>query len=186
MPLKLSPRRQKFVKEYLIDFNSTQAAIRAGYSPKDADVQGPRLLGSVGVKDAVAREQARLAARVDVKQEEVVRELRLLAFSNMADFTREDGDKYVLDMSRCDRSHMAAVQELTEDTTGGSGDGERKLVVRTKIKLSNKTDALQLLARHLGMLHDKTEVSGKLDLSGASDDELKGELARLNGKLGTS
>ena len=37
---KLTPKQQQFVREYLIDFNATQAAIRAGYSPKTAQVIG--------------------------------------------------------------------------------------------------------------------------------------------------
>lgn len=43
----LTPKQQRFVAEYLVDMNATQAAIRAGYSQKTADVQGPRLFGNV-------------------------------------------------------------------------------------------------------------------------------------------
>lgn len=43
---KLTEKQQRFVDEYLIDLNATQAAIRAGYSAKTADVQGSRMLGN--------------------------------------------------------------------------------------------------------------------------------------------
>ncbi len=43
----LTPKQARFVEEYLIDLNATQAAIRAGYSAKTAEVQGSRLLGNV-------------------------------------------------------------------------------------------------------------------------------------------
>lgn len=52
---KLTPKQQRFVEEYLIDLNATQAAIRAGYSKKTAEVQGPRLLGNVRVQEAVKK-----------------------------------------------------------------------------------------------------------------------------------
>ena len=45
----MTPKQERFAQEYMIDLNATQAAIRAGYSAHTADVQGPRLLGNVGV-----------------------------------------------------------------------------------------------------------------------------------------
>ena len=54
-------------------------------------------------------------------------------------------------LSKLARDHAAAIQKIREDTTGGSGDGERQLVVRTTIKLADKVKALDLLGKHLGM-----------------------------------
>jgi len=65
-------RQQRFVEEYLIDHNATQAAIRAGYSAKTAEQQGPRLLGNVGVARAITAAIAELSQRVEVTQEMVV------------------------------------------------------------------------------------------------------------------
>lgn len=85
----------------------------------------------------------------------------------MGDYTRVDADgKAVLDMSAITRDQFAAVQEIREDTAGGSGDGERKLVIRTTLKLADKTKNLELLARHLGMLQDNLKVTG---LEGLAD-----------------
>ena len=62
-PTALTPKQQRFVDEYLIDLNATQAAIRAGYKADNADVTGPRLLGNVGVAAAIkARQQVRAEA----------------------------------------------------------------------------------------------------------------------------
>lgn len=60
----LTRKQQRFAEEYLVDLNATQAAIRAGYSAKTAEQQGPRLLGNVGVADAIAAGQKRLAAKI--------------------------------------------------------------------------------------------------------------------------
>ena len=57
MPLK-SPKHQRFVAEYLKDLNATQAAIRAGYSPKTANRQGSRLLSNADIQAAIAKGQA--------------------------------------------------------------------------------------------------------------------------------
>jgi phage terminase small subunit len=54
----LTPKQARFVEEYLVDLNAKQAAIRAGYSPKTAEVQGCRLLRNVQVAAAIQRAQA--------------------------------------------------------------------------------------------------------------------------------
>ncbi len=50
----MTPKQQRFVDEYLIDLNATQAAIRAGYSAKNADKIGPELLGKTRVAEAIS------------------------------------------------------------------------------------------------------------------------------------
>lgn len=68
----LPARQARFVEEYLVDANATQAAIRAGYSVKTADVQGPRLLGNVGVAAAIARGQAARSERTQITADLVI------------------------------------------------------------------------------------------------------------------
>ena len=51
----MTAKQERFVEEYLIDLNATQAAIRAGYSPKTANEQGARLLAKVSVQTAISR-----------------------------------------------------------------------------------------------------------------------------------
>ena len=62
----LNPKQAAFVKEYLVDRNGTQAAIRAGYSAKTANVKGAQLLAIVSIKQAVEAGEAEHAARCDV------------------------------------------------------------------------------------------------------------------------
>jgi len=71
----LSPKRAKFVQEYLIDLNATAAYVRAGYTTGNADVCGPRLLGNVGVQGAIKAAQAARAERVAIDQDYVIRRL---------------------------------------------------------------------------------------------------------------
>jgi hypothetical protein len=85
----------------------------------------------------------------------------------MQDYTRVDADgKAVIDLTKITRDQFAAVQEIREDATGGTGDGERKVVLRTTLKLSDKTKNLELLGRHLGMFQDNVNVTG---LDGLAD-----------------
>ena len=66
----ITPKQQRFVTEYLIDLNATQAAIRAGYSRKTAQQQGSRLLTNVVVKRAIAAQQDRQLKSVEVLKRE--------------------------------------------------------------------------------------------------------------------
>ncbi len=72
---KLTPRQARFVEEYLIDLNATQAARRAGYSSNNADKIGSRLVGESRVAEAIAEAQAKRSERVTVSQDDVVRGL---------------------------------------------------------------------------------------------------------------
>jgi phage terminase small subunit len=69
---RLTPKRARFVEEYLVDLNGTQAAIRAGYSPKTANEQAARLLAKVHISNAVAERQKQLADQAHVTQETVI------------------------------------------------------------------------------------------------------------------
>lgn len=77
---KLTDKQQRFVDEYLIDLNATQAAIRAGYSAKTADQQGSRMLANVKVQQAIAERMAERSKRTGVNQDRVVLELAKVAF----------------------------------------------------------------------------------------------------------
>ena len=72
----MTPRQQRFVDEYLLDLNATQAAIRAGYSARTAEQQGPRLLGNVEIATAVRAAQQSRSDRVQITQDDVLRGLR--------------------------------------------------------------------------------------------------------------
>lgn len=70
---KLTDKQAAFVREYLVDLNATQAAIRAGYSERTAYSVGQRLLKNVEIQRAVAAAQAKRARRVEIKAEDVLR-----------------------------------------------------------------------------------------------------------------
>lgn len=158
---KSADRYERFAREYVIDLNGKRAAIAAGYSASRAEVTASELVRNRKVCQRIDQLMTERASKLEVKSEKVVEELARLAFSNMQDYTRTDEyGKPVLDLSNLTRDQFAAVQEIREDTTGGSGDGERKVVIRTTLKLSDKTKNLELLGRHLGMFQDNLKVTG--------------------------
>jgi phage terminase small subunit len=73
---ELTEKQQRFVEEYLIDLNATQAAVRAGYSARNADKIGPRLVGKSGVAQEIAKRLAERSARTAVTQDYVIQRLR--------------------------------------------------------------------------------------------------------------
>ena len=88
---RITPKQQRFVTEYLIDLNATQAAIRAGYSRKTAQQQGSRLLTNVVVKRAIAAHQDRQLKAVEVRIEDVLHDLRAIAHTDLQTLTEQSG-----------------------------------------------------------------------------------------------
>lgn len=77
---KLTEKQQRFVDEYLIDLNATQAAIRAGYSVKTADAIGCENLTKPNIQQAIAEHMAERSRRTGVNQDRVVLELAKIAY----------------------------------------------------------------------------------------------------------
>lgn len=75
---KLTAKQQTFVEEYLIDLNATQAAIRAGYSAKNADKIGSELLGKTRVAEAVSMAMAERSRRTGINQDRIQQEIAFL------------------------------------------------------------------------------------------------------------
>src|ERR1700751_1632756 len=95
--MRLPCRRSRFVEEYILDLNGKQAAIRAGYSPKTAEVQASRLLRNVKVQVALEDAIQARSRRTQITADSVVTELAKLAFSNIFDLVtvRRDGSLFV-------------------------------------------------------------------------------------------
>lgn len=184
---KLTPKQQRFVEEYLVDLNATQAAIRAGYSPKTANEQGARLLANVSVQAAIQEAMKSREQRTEVTQDRVVKELAKIAFGDPRNVMSwgPSGVKLKASTELTD-DEAAFVSEVSETTTEHGGS--------LKLKTNDKLKALELLGRHIGMFKEKVEVTGKdggpiqtqnadPDLSSLSDEEFEA-LERLVAKAG--
>ena len=148
---KLTEKQQRFVDEYLIDLNATQAAIRAGYSAKTADVQGSRMLGNVKVQQAIAEAMAKRSKRTGVNQDRVVLELAKIAFVKMTDIVDGEG-RIKSNATDDDLSCIESIKYKESDNEFGGS-------VEREVKISSKLKALELLGKHLGMWNDKLDVN---------------------------
>lgn len=84
----VTEKQKRFVNEYLIDLNATQAAIRAGYSPKTAQEQSSRLLSNVMVQNELAQRMAEQSRRTGINADRVLRELAAMGFADTNDIVR--------------------------------------------------------------------------------------------------
>ena len=78
---RLTDKQKRFVEEYLVDLNATQAAIRAGYSAKNADKIGHELLGKTRVSEAIHAAMDERSVRTGITQDRVLQELAAIGFS---------------------------------------------------------------------------------------------------------
>ena len=162
MARNLTPRQAAFVREYLLDLNATQAAIRAGYSPKAARVTGPETLSKPAVATAIERAMAKRAERTEVTAERVLAELAKLAFANLGDYFNltGNGDPFI-DLTAATRDQLAALTEIqVDDFTDGRGEDARD-VKRVRVKMADKKAALELLGKHLGMFTERVDHTTK-------------------------
>ena len=140
----LTAKQERFCEEYVVDFNATQAAIRAGYSEKRASEQAYQLLQKTTVQNKVKELQSELRGRTMVRAEDVIKEFIKVGFANMSDFASWNGSEVSLKSSEeLEDINIAAVSEVssTSTTTG----------TNVKIKLHNKLSALESLGKHLGI-----------------------------------
>lgn len=143
----MTPNQQRFIQEYLVDLNATQAAIRSGYSPHRAHVQASVLLANRKIAEAIALEQQARAVRTGITADRTLQELAILGFSDLTDFVEWDGQTVTLKNSAdLDKVRRRAIAEISQTKDG------------VKIKLHDKKGALDSIARHLGMFNDKMTV----------------------------
>lgn len=174
----LTPKQQRFVEEYLIDLNATQAAIRAGYSEKTAKSIGQENLTKPDIQKAIEEAQNKRTEQTQIDAAYVLR--RLVEIDQMDVLDIMD-DKYCLkpigEWPKIWRQYISSIENLEEFE--GFGEDRTQIGWLKKIKWPDKTKNLELLGKHVsvGAFKDKVEHSGKLEIQSISDlmDELSKE-----------
>lgn len=161
MAARLSAKQQKFVAEYLVDLNATQAAIRAGFSAKTARSQGQRMLTNVDIAEAISKAQEKRSQRTGITQDRVLAELAKIAFAdirkavrwgrNPGDTTSENAEPNGLGIYPVS---LIPSEEMDDDTAGAVSEVS---LTQTgiKIKMHDKRAALIDIGKHLGMFSGK-------------------------------
>lgn len=155
---KLTAKQRRFVEEYLVDFNATQASIRAGYSARTAKEIGYELLKHAHVSAAVARARDRVTARNDVTVERIVREAAAVAFSDIRQLYDADGGLLPIGQWPDGVAESIAGIEV-EELFEGRGEAREHVGRLRKVKRWDKTKALEILAKYKKLFDDGAKVS---------------------------
>lgn len=156
---RLNAKQQRFVDEYLIDLNATQAAIRAGYKKTEyTDTNANKLLENTRIREAIDKAMAERSKRTGINQDRVIQELARIAFVNPQNvINAEDGSV----KENATEDDLACIQAVKVKTmSGDKGWSEER-----EVRLNDKMKALELLGKHLGMFTDKVELDTDMELN---------------------
>lgn len=168
----LTPKRKRFGNEFVIDLNGTQAAIRAGYSPKTANEQAARLLANASVQEYIKGLMKGLEEKTGITQEKVLKEIAAVAFADVTDYAQiiekpleifAEGQAFTVENEDGSlKMHRCVEPVLTENLT----ETQRKALASIKegkhgieIKTHDKLKALQMLGDYLSLFTDKERLS---------------------------
>ena len=140
----LSRKMERFCTEFIVDMSVTGAAVRAGYSEKTAAQQGSRLLRKPEVAALVRRLHKEKLDRVDLRAENVIKELATIAFSDVRSLLDSNGQLVPVHLLPDEAAASIASFDVTT-----AGNGQTRI---SRIKTWNKVAALEQLCKHLGLL----------------------------------
>lgn len=148
---KLTPKQARFVHEYLIDLNATQAAIRAGYKEKAARAVAAENLTKPNIQAAIKEAREAQEARTQITADRVLQELAAIAFADASEYqTLEDDNLVLLDSRQIPAEKRKAIQGYKRGKFG------------PEVILADKIKALELIGKHLGMFEkaEDTDAQG--------------------------
>lgn len=147
--IKITEKQKVFINEYLRDFNGTQAAIRAGYSPKTARQTAYENLTKPYIRQEVSNELERIYDEFKNDQDKIIRELAVVAFSKITDYLTILDEEITIKNS--DEVPSEIIGAISEISIADTKDGKRK-----SIKLHNKIEALKMLVQYHRLFEEKT------------------------------
>lgn len=152
----LTAKQERFIAEYLIDLNATQAAIRAGFSKKSATAIGAEYLRKPHIAAAVAAKKSDQLERAELSATRVLEEMRRLAFMDIGVLFDASGNLRPLhQLSPEERSAIAGMEVIIKNAEAGDGKTDKV----HKIKLWDKVRTLEMLGKHYKLLSDTINVT---------------------------
>lgn len=140
----LTPKQARFVEEYLVDLNAAAAARRAGYSASRSEAMGYENLTKPDIRNAIEAAQRERSARTGITADRVIAEIAKIAFADPRKvMSWGPGGVELLPSSDLSDADAAIVSEVSESVSQSGSS--------IKIKLNSKLDALEKLAKHVGV-----------------------------------
>lgn len=168
--MELTDKQERFCREYAIDFNGTQAAIRAGYSKKTAQQISDQNLSKLVIQKFIAEIQKPIIEDLNLKQVDVLKEYMKIGFSNIQDYIKQGFE--IDDIVKLERDKAAAIESIQVTTS----ETEYGVTRSVKFKLYSKTAALDSLGKHLGIYEadnkQKPVIKQEIDYSKLTDEQL--------------
>lgn len=163
--MALTDKQQRFVEEYMVDLNATQAAIRAGYSRDTARSVGCENLTKPDIQEAIQERKKQLSESTGITAERVLAEYAKIAFSDVRNVLTVDGG--LKDSSEWEDDAAGAVASIKSFEVV-SPEGE-KLGTNREVKMYDKLRALEALGKHIGIFErdnkqKQTEVVNHINL----------------------
>lgn len=181
----LTPKQQAFVAEYLVSLNASEAALRAGYSPKTAPFIGAENLKKPQIAAKIAESMTARAERVEVTADDVLAELLTLMRSDVRHFTVDDRGNLQLAPGAPDKAWRAVSSVKHKIRTDGDGQTTREI----EFRLWDKNSAIEKVAKHIRFFPpEQKELTGKdggpMLVAGVDVDDLsEAELLKMAAEL---
>lgn len=155
----MTPKQAAFVREYLIDLNATQAAIRAGYSVRTAKSIGQENLTKPDIATAIAAAKAERSERTRVDADWLLMRLAEEAEADVADIYDEHGNlRPVADWPMIWRKGLVAGVETVRERVGEDENGNPEYATVQKVKLSDRIKRLELIGKHIDVQAFKERI----------------------------
>lgn len=181
---KLTAKQDMFVKEYLIDLNATQAAIRAGYSEKTAKDIGCENLTKPNISKAIFIALEKRTEKVETSAEWVLERLHNQAVADLADIYHENGSlKPIHEWPKVWRQGLIVGVETKQEYTYVDGQKKPDGVV-VKVKISERIKRDELIGKHHAMFTDNVNLGGSLELQSMTPEQLATRREELLKKSG--
>ena len=152
----MTDAQKRFCDEYLIDLNATRAYKVAYPNCKKDDTaraNSSRLLTKANIQEYISKKQKEIEKRTEVTQDRVINELAKIAFLDIRKLYTENGQlKNIADMDDDIAGAISSLETLEE--YDGYGNNREKIGDTQKVKLLDKTRALELIGKHLGMFKE--------------------------------
>jgi phage terminase small subunit len=145
----LTDKQERFVAEYLVDFNGTQAAVRAGYSERSAREIAHKLLTKDHIQSALSQEKKKIKDKIDITKQDLIKRTLSLIDPNLIDISEkiEKGEE----LSKSEKNSLTMLEKnITIDRENNS-----RSIEINKFKITDKLKGIELIGRMIGAFDDK-------------------------------